>query len=255
MMKSQTMMNRFAQSLMLVFMLSMSGYVVAAGDEHVKLDKAPINLNNHESLQRGARLFVNYCLNCHSANYMRYNRLTDIGLSEEQIKNNLLFAAEKVGETMKVAMPKAEAKEWFGVVPPDLTVEARARTADWLYTYLRGFYRDDTRPTGWNNVAYSNVGMPHILWELQGQQTLKVEEHIDAKGMKTETQRLVLDKPGTMSPAEFDGAMADLVNYLVFMSEPAQMQRKKLGVIVLLFLGLLFVVAYYLKKEFWKDIH
>lgn len=255
MMKSQTIMNRFAQSLLVMFMLSMSGFAVAAGDEHVQLDKAPINLNNQESLQRGARLFVNYCLNCHSANYMRYNRLTDIGLSEEQIKNNLMFAAEKVGETMKVAMPKAEAKEWFGVVPPDLTVEARARTADWLYTYLRGFYRDDTRPTGWNNVAFSNVGMPHVLWELQGQQTLKVEEHVDAKGNKTETHRLVLDKQGAMSPAEFDGAMADLVNYLVYMSEPAQVQRKNLGIVVLLFLGLMFVVAYYLKKEFWKDIH
>lgn len=254
MMKSQTMMNRFAQSLLAMFMVAVSGFAVAAGED-VHLDKAPINLNNQESLQRGARLFVNYCLNCHSANYMRYNRLTDIGLSEEQIKNNLMFAAEKVGETMKVAMPKAEAKEWFGVVPPDLTVEARARTADWLYTYLRGFYRDDTRPTGWNNVAFSNVGMPHILWELQGQQTLKIEEHVDAKGVKTETHRLVLDKQGTMSPAEFDSAMADLVNYLVYMSEPAQIQRKNLGIVVLLFLGLMFVVAYYLKKEFWKDIH
>lgn len=255
MMMSQTMKNRFAQSLLVIFMLFISGFVMAAGDEHVQLDKAPINLKNQESLQRGARLFVNYCLNCHSANYMRYNRLTDIGLSEEQIKNNLMFAAEKVGETMKVAMPKAEAKQWFGVVPPDLTVEARARTADWLYTYLRGFYRDDTRPTGWNNVVYSNVGMPHVLWQLQGQQVLRVEQQVDANGIKTETRQLVLDKPGTMSPAAFDGAMADLVNYLVYMSEPAQIQRKNLGIIVLLFLGLMFVVAYYLKKEFWKDIH
>jgi ubiquinol-cytochrome c reductase cytochrome c1 subunit len=134
-------------------------------------------------------------------------------------------------------------------------VEARARTADWLYTYLRGFYRDDSRPTGWNNVAFANVGMPHVLWELQGQQAMKTEEHVGADGAKTETHRLVLDKPGVMTPVEYDAAMADLVNYLVFMAEPAREQRKKLGVIVLLFLGLLFVVSYYLKKEFWKDVH
>lgn len=253
MMKSQTIINAAKLGFCAVLILTLPVFAVASEDVH--LDKAPINLNNQESLQRGARLFVNYCLNCHSANYMRYNRLMDIGLTEEQIKNNLLFASEKVGDTMKVAMSKADAKVWFGVVPPDLTVEARARTPDWLYTYLRGFYRDDSRPTGWNNVAFANVGMPHILWELQGQQVLKTEEHVDAAGVKAETHHLVLDKPGSMTPAEYDAAMADLVNYLVFMAEPAQMQRKKLGVFVLLFLGLLFVVSYYLKKEFWKDVH
>lgn len=253
-MKSQAIMNNVKRGLLAVFMLTLPALATAAS-EHVHLDKAPINLNNQASLQRGAKLFVNYCLNCHSANYMRYNRLTDIGLSEEQIKSNLLFASEKVGDTMQVTMTKADAKAWFGVVPPDLTVEARARTADWLYTYLRGFYRDDSRPTGWNNVAFSNVGMPHVLWELQGQQVMKVEEHVDADGVRTESRHLVLDKPGSMTPAEYDAAAADLVNYLVFMAEPAQMQRQKLGVIVLLFLGLLFVVAYYLKKEFWKDVH
>lgn len=253
-MKSQAIMNNVKRGLLAVFMLTLPALATAAS-EHVHLEKAPINLNNQASLQRGAKLFVNYCLNCHSANYMRYNRLTDIGLSEEQIKSNLLFASEKVGDTMQVTMTKADAKAWFGVVPPDLTVEARARTADWLYTYLRGFYRDDSRPTGWNNVAFSNVGMPHVLWELQGQQVMKVEEHVDADWVRTESRHLVLDKPGSMTPAEYDAAAADLVNYLVFMAEPAQMQRQKLGVIVLLFLGLLFVVAYYLKKEFWKDVH
>ncbi|PKO90935.1 MAG: cytochrome c1 [Betaproteobacteria bacterium HGW-Betaproteobacteria-1] len=253
-MKSQSIINTVKHGFLAAFFLTLPALAVAAGGD-VHLDKAPVNLNNHESLQRGAKLFVNYCLNCHSANYMRYNRLVDIGLTEEQIKNNLLFAADKVGETMQVTMPKAEAKAWFGVVPPDLTVEARARTADWLYTYLRGFYRDDSRPTGWNNVAFANVGMPHVLWELQGQQVMKTEEHVAADGTKTESHHLALDKPGVMTPAEYDVAMADLVNYLVFMAEPAQVQRKKLGVIVLLFLGLLFVVSYYLKKEFWKDVH
>lgn len=253
MMKSQTIINAVKHGFLAAFILALPVLAVASEEGH--LDKAPINLNNHESLQRGARLFVNYCLSCHSANYMRYNRLVDIGLTEEQIKNNLLFASEKVGDTMKVSMSQVDAKAWFGVVPPDLTVEARARTADWLYTYLRGYYRDESSATGWNNVAFANVGMPHILWELQGQQVLKTEEYVDANGVKTETHRLVLDKPGSMTPAEYDVAVADLVNYLVFMAEPVQMQRKKLGVIVLLFLGLFFVVAYYLKKEFWKDVH
>jgi ubiquinol-cytochrome c reductase cytochrome c1 subunit len=247
-------MTRIKFGLMGVFLLVMPA-LAQASSEDVQLDKAPINLNNQASLQRGAKLFVNYCLNCHSANYMRYNRLTDIGLSEEQIKSNLLFTADKVGETMRIAMSRSDAKAWFGVVPPDLTVEARARTADWLYTYLRGFYRDERRPTGWNNVAFPNVGMPHVLWELQGQQVLKVESHVDANGAAVETHKLVLDKPGRMTPAEYDAAVADLVNYLVFMAEPAQVQRKQLGIVVLLFLGLLFVLTYYLKKEFWKDVH
>ncbi|MEO6118194.1 MAG: cytochrome c1, partial [Methylotenera sp.] len=150
---------------------------VTFANEDVHLDKAPIDASNHESLQRGARTFVNYCLNCHSANYMRYNRLLEIGLTEQQIKDNLLFAGDKVGDTMKVAMNKTDAKKWFGVAPPDLSVEVRARGADWIYTYMRGFYRDSTRPSGWNNVAYDKVAMPHVLYELQGEQTLNHETH------------------------------------------------------------------------------
>lgn len=229
--------------------------IAIASEGSVHLDRAPIDPDNQASLQRGAKTFVNYCLNCHSAAYMRYNRLRDIGLSEEQIKDNLLFAGEKVGETMKVSMPKAEAKAWFGAPPPDLSVEARARTADWLYTYLRGFYRDDTRPTGWNNTVYDKVAMPHVLWQLQGQQVLKTEETTDAHGNVVHAHKLVLDKPGLLSAAEYDQTVADLVNYLVYMSEPAKSTRLQLGLVVLLFLSLLFVVAYYLKKEFWKDIH
>jgi ubiquinol-cytochrome c reductase cytochrome c1 subunit len=229
--------------------------ILVMANEGAQLERAPIDPNNQASLQRGAKVFVNYCLSCHSAAYMRYNRMADIGLSDAQIKANLLFAGEKVGDTMTVAMPKKDAKAWFGAAPPDLSVEARARGADWLYGYLRGFYRDDTRPTGWNNTVYEKVAMPHILWQLQGQQVLKVEEKVDAHGIKTEAHALVLDKPGSMSPAEYDATIADLVNYLVYMGEPAKNQRLQLGLIVLLFLGLLFVVTYYLKKEFWKDIH
>ncbi len=222
--------------------------LIASANEGVKLDHAPIDPNNQASLQRGAKTFVNYCLNCHSAAYMRYNRLQDIGLTDEQIKSNLMFAGEKVGDTMAVSMPKADAKAWFGVAPPDLSVEARARGADWIYTYLRGFYRDDTRPTGWNNVVYDKVAMPHVLWSLQGEQVLKLDE-------KTDSHHLVLEKQGAMTPAEYDATIADLVNYLVFMAEPFKERDKNLGLLVLAFLGLMFVLTYYLKKEFWKDIH
>ncbi|HEY3299484.1 MAG TPA: cytochrome c1 [Methylophilaceae bacterium] len=224
--------------------------LLAVANEGVKLDHAPIDPNNQESLQRGAKMFVNYCLSCHSAAYMRYNRLADIGLSDAQIKANLMLAGEKVGDPMTIAMNKKDAKLWFGAAPPDLSVQARAYAngPDWLYTYLRGFYRDDTRPTGWNNTVYDKVAMPHVLWQLQGQQVLKVDE-------KTEEHTLVLDKPGTLSPAEYDASVADLVNYLTYMAEPAKSKRMHLGLIVLLFLGLMFVLTYYLKKEFWKDIH
>ncbi len=220
---------------------------IAVANEHVKLDRAPIDPNNQASLQRGAKYFVNYCLNCHSAVSMRYNRLLDIGLSEAQIKSYLMYASDKVGDTMTVAMPKAEAKLWFGATPPDLSVEARARGADWLYTYLRGFYRDNTRPTGWNNVVFDKVGMPHVLWQLQGQQVLK---HSEMNG-----NQLLLDKPGTLTPAQYDLMVADLVNYLVFMAEPFKQQDARLGLLVLAFLVVLLVLTYALKKEFWKDIH
>lgn len=213
-------------------------------NEDIHLDKAPIDATNHESLQRGARTFVNYCLNCHSANYMRYNRLLEIGLTEQQIKDNLLFAGDKVGDQMKVAMNKVDAKKWFGVAPPDLSVEVRARGADWVYTYMRGFYRDSTRPTGWNNVAYDKVAMPHILYELQGEQTLNHETH-----------QLTLTKPGRLSVAEYDTLVGDLTNYMAYMAEPAKHQRNRLGWFVLLFLGVLLVLTYKLKKAYWKDIH
>ena len=187
---------------------------------------------------------------------MRYSRLQDdLGLTEIQIKKNLLFAGEKVGETMTVAMNKKDAKEWFGATPPDLTVISRARGDDWLYTYLRGFYRDDTRATGWNNTVFDKVGMPHVLYQLQGEQRLKVEEHAGEHGKKHEVKTLELVKPGSMTKTEYNAMVGDLVNYLAYMGEPAKTTRMQLGIVVLLFLSLLFVVAYYLKKEYWKDIH
>jgi len=233
---------------LLIALLSAPLLAFASGAE-LHLDKAPDRSHDQAALQNGAKVFVNYCLNCHSASYYRYNRLTDLGLTEQQIKDNLMFASEKVGETMTIAMRRADAKKWFGAAPPDLTVIARARAsefgsgADWLYTYLRGFYRDDARPTGWNNTVFSNVGMPHILWELQGEQTLD-HEH-----------KLTLAKPGLMPPQEFDAMVSDLVGFLTYMGEPLANFRKQLGIIVLIFLAVLFVFSYALKREYWKDIH
>ncbi len=244
---------------LIVALLFAPALALAAGG-HVKLDRAPINEEDHASLQRGARHFVNYCLNCHSANYMRYNRLQDIGLAPQQILDNLVFTGVKVGDLMTIAMDPKDAKNWFGATPPDLSVIARSRAsadgsgADWLYTYLRGFYRDPERPTGWNNTVYPNVGMPHALWELQGEQVL-VENKVRGDGyMKTE-MALKLDKPGQLGKTEYDEVVADLVNYLVFMGEPARNDRKTIGMLVLLAFGVLFVLVYALKKEYWKDVH
>lgn len=249
---------RNARKLLLALLFAPLAVFAAASD--VKLDRAPIDTRDLVSLQRGAQVFVNYCLSCHSANYMRYNRLQDLGLNEQQILDNLIFTDAKVGDPMRIAMDAKDAREWFGVSPPDLTVIARSRAShagsgsDWLYTYMRSFYRDPTRPGGWNNSAYPNVGMPHVLWELQGEQVLKDTQVRAAGYMKTE-QRLALDKPGTMTPIEYDRLVADLVNYLAYMAEPVADVRKRIGIYVLLFLGLLWALAYALKKEFWKDVH
>jgi ubiquinol-cytochrome c reductase cytochrome c1 subunit len=231
-----------------------------AADTEIKLDHAPIDSSDLVSLQRGAHTFVNYCLNCHSAGYMRYNRLRDLGLNDEQIRDNLVFTGGKVGDLMKTAMSPTESKEWFGTAPPDLTVIARSRAshagsgADWLYTYLRTFYRDNTRPTGWNNVVYPNVAMPHALWQLQGQQVLKEAQEQGPGYMRT-VHKLVLDKPGAMSPQDYDRLVADLVNYMSYMAEPARHDRIKIGLYTLLVLFALIALSYALKKAYWKDVH
>lgn len=206
-------------------------------------ETAPIDPSDQASLQRGARTFINNCLNCHSANYMRYNRLVDIGLTEKEIKENLLFAGEKVGDTMRVAMDPQDAKKWFGVTPPDLSVEVRARGVDWLYAYMRGFYKDETTPSGWNNIVFDKVAMPHVFYQQQGEQILNHETH-----------QLELVKPGRLNPAEYNAFVADLTNYMAFMAEPAKAQRKSLGIWVLVFLGILLVLAKKIKAAYWKDI-
>jgi ubiquinol-cytochrome c reductase cytochrome c1 subunit len=226
-----------------------------ASTGHVQLDHAPINLHDKVSLQRGVQVFVNHCLNCHSATAMRYTRLTDLGLTEAQIKDNLLFTGEKVGEPMMAAMPAAVAKSAFGVVPPDLSLVGRSRGSDWLYTYMRSFYRDPASKTGWNNAIFPNVAMPHVLWEYQGSQDLVVTEKMDPiTGDMKESRRLVLDRAGKLTPVDYDRQVADLVNYLTYMGEPAQTDRKQWGVLVLFFLAGFFILVLMLKNEYWKDV-
>jgi len=236
-----------------------------ANEEGPPWDHFPAQrITDLSALQHGAKLFVNYCLNCHQAAYVRYNRLRDIGLTEAQIKDNLIFTGVKVGELMKTGLEAKEAKEWFGGVPPDLSLIARSRAdgakgsgADYVYTYLRSYYRDDTKATGWNNAVFPNVGMPHVLWELQGQQKAVFEEVPDAHDPKKTLHVLKGFEPltpGTLSQAEYNVAVADLVAFLQWMGEPVQGERVRLGVWVMLFLALFTVIAWRLNAAFWKDI-
>jgi ubiquinol-cytochrome c reductase cytochrome c1 subunit len=231
-----------------------------AAEGGIAWDKAPNKTNDLAALQNGAKLFVNYCLNCHSAAFMRYNRLQDIGITEQQIKDNLLFTTDKVGETMKANLDPVQAKAWFGGVPPDLTLVARSRAghggtgADYLYTYLRTFYRDDTKATGWNNLVFPSVGMPHVLWELQGDRR-PVFDKVEAHGHATEVFKgWEQVTPGTMTPLQYDQAMGDLVAYMQWMAEPAQNTRIRVGVWVLLFLVLALVFVWRLNASYWKDV-
>jgi len=243
-------MKRFFVAL---FLAVLGSSAAQAAEEGYRLDRAPIDPTDLVSLQAGARTFSNYCLSCHSAEYMRYNRLTDIGLTTDQIRDNLMFASDKVGDTMKVALTPQDGKKWFGVAPPDLTVIARARGADWLYTYLRTFYRDPKTVTGWNNAVFPNVAMPNVLWTLQGQRALDIVKG-DEGGHETADYKWRQLSPGRESQVEYDTTVRDLVNYLVYMGEPAAVERKRIGIVVLFALGILFIFAYLLKKEYWKDV-
>ena len=239
------------RTVLLLACLLFPAVAAAAGGE-AKLDRANTDLRDPVSIQRGAQVFVNYCLGCHAASFMRYKNLLDLGLSEQQVRDNLIFTDQKIGETMTIAMSETDGKTWFGVTPPDLSVIARSRGADWLYTYLRSFYRDESVVTGWNNVVFPNAAMPHVLWKLQGIQRL----HTGAADSHGEAHaELVLESPGTMSPREYDDMIRDLVSFLQYMAEPARVQREQIGVIVLLFLGLMAVLTWLLKREFWKDVH
>jgi len=222
-----------------------------ASEAGYRLDRAPIDPRDLLSLQAGARTFVNYCLNCHGAQHMRYNRLADLGLSEAQIRDNLILTGAKVGDTMKVALTVGDGKAMFGVAPPDLTVIGRSRSADWLYTYLRSFYRDPLSPTGWNNAVFPQVAMPHALWSLQGERALEMAPGKNHGPVEYQWSQL---SPGTQNAVQYDTTVRDLVNFLVYLGEPAANDRKRLGIVVLFALGILLIFAYALKKEYWKDV-
>jgi ubiquinol-cytochrome c reductase cytochrome c1 subunit len=254
---------------------------MTAGGPAVELQDANIDLNNHAAIQRGAKTFVNYCLGCHSAQYVRYKQFLDVGLTEDDIRQNLIFDDSKVGDLMTIAMPETDATKWFGAAPPDLTLNARTRHdgGDWIYTYMKTFYTDPTRPLGVNNKVFPNVGMPHALWDLQGIQDpvykyevhhagetvatfdteaaaeAYVAEHDETYTLERVVDSLVLSRPGTLSPAEYDQVVRDLATFMVYISEPIKMERQRMGVWVMLFLVVFTVVAYLMKKEWWKDVH
>jgi ubiquinol-cytochrome c reductase cytochrome c1 subunit len=216
---------------------------VLAAEAGYRLDRSPHESTDLVSLQVGAKVYVNYCLGCHGMQHMRYNALTHLGLTEQQIRDNLLFTAEKVGEPMKTPLDAKAGKQWFGVAPPDLSVVARSRGADWLYTYLRTFYRDPKTVTGWNNAVFENVAMPHALWTLQGE-----------RGYDHEKKQWQEISKGSLSQVEYDMAVRDLVNFLVYVGEPVAHDRKAIGIVVLFVLGILFILTYLLKKEYWQDV-
>lgn len=230
----------------LLFVICMAPVALFAAEPGMPLDKAPVDTKDNASLQRGAVTFANYCLTCHGASFMRYNRHRDIGLDENQVLEKLVYTGQKAGDLMLTAMREKEGEVWFGVTPPDLSVIARSHGADWLYTYLRAFYRDETTVTGWNNLVFDRAAMPHVLYKMQGEQTLKTQG---------ETKTLQLASPGTMSPAEFDSYVADLVSYLVYLGEPAANERERIGIMVMIFLFGMLGLTYALKREYWRDIH
>jgi len=254
-------MKKLILSLLLALGLA-GGALANEGGAH--WDKFPQDKSTDlPALQNGAKLFVNYCLNCHAAAYMRYNRMRDIGLTEDEIKKNLMFATEKVGDTMKVSLDPKQAKDWFGGTPPDLTVIARSRAggggsgADYLYTYLRSYYRDETKATGWNNLAFPDIAMPHALWQLQGERRAKFVEVKDEHDPGKTTHRFAGFEqitPGALDERQYDEAVGDLVAYLQWMGEPEQGHRVRLGVWVLIFLGLFTVIAWRLNAAYWKDV-
>jgi ubiquinol-cytochrome c reductase cytochrome c1 subunit len=228
--------------------------LAAGGSAH--LEHANNDVTNTASLQRGAANFVNYCLGCHSAQYVRYNRLAaDIGLTEEQLVENLMFTGERPHDTMRSAMNADDAKRWFGVQPPDLTLIARSRGTDYVYTFLRSFYLDPAKATGVNNLALPGTAMPHVLWTLQGYQEAVWEGEMDEQGVaQKHFKEFNLASPGSMTAEEFDEFVRDTVNFLEYIAEPAQMQRRSLGFPVIAFLIVFTLIAWALKKEFWKDV-
>ena len=225
-----------------------------------------VDVHHQKSLQRGAKLFVNYCLSCHSLAFSRYNRVaTDLGISEENMRENMMFTSQKFGDTMTVALTENQGKEWFGAPPPDLSVKARARGANWIYSYLKSFYVDPSATRGVNNLMLPGTSMPHVLWELQGLQKLAAsDKHHGDHGEKSMADEghgnahaspFTMAVPGQLTPEEYDKSVADIVNFLVYVGEPAQLKRQSIGVGVLFFLAALGVLVYFMKRDYWEDIH
>ena len=227
----------------------------ARAETEAKLDSANTNIKNMPSLQRGAKYFVNYCLGCHSAKYVRYNRLAeDLQITEQQLVDNLMFTGEHPFDTMANAMRPEDATRWFGVAPPDLSLIARSRGTDYLYTYLRGFYVDPSRPTGVNNIVLRGTAMPAVLWELQGPQRAKFSADPEHPGQEI-FEGFEQVRPGQMPPAQFDEMVRDIVNFLDYIGEPIKRDREALGIRVIAFLLVFLTITYLLKKEIWKDVH
>ncbi|PTC01374.1 cytochrome c1 [Thalassospira xiamenensis] len=239
----------------LIAMLTLvPGLVLAAGPT-IPLDKAEVDLHDKASLQRGAQLFMNYCLGCHQMQYQRYGRtFEDIGIPADLGQKHLQFTGEKVGDLIRNAMPAEQAGKWFGTPAPDLTLVARVRGADWLYTYFRSFYVDETRPFGVNNAVFPNVGMPHVLQELQGVPRKTTEERMIDGEMQDIYVGIKSDGSGMMSPSEYDQAMLDLTAFLVYTGEPMLLEQRRMGWFVFGFLLVFTILAWFLKREFWKDI-
>ncbi|WP_426271893.1 cytochrome c1 [Dyella kyungheensis] len=226
------------------------GTNAAIAQEEGKLPAAGTNVHDQASLQRGAKLYFNYCVGCHSLKYVRYSRIAeDLGLSEDEVMKNLNFTGAKFGDVVISHMPEDSAQQFFGKAPPDLSLEVRAKTADWVYGYLNSFYVDPTRPVGWNNTVFPNASMPFPLWELQGIQTAVKKEGSD------DVEKLELSQPGKLTPVQYQQATRDLTNFLEYAAEPAALQRQRYGIWVLLFLAGFTFLAYLLKKEYWKDVH
>ena len=246
--------TRSCLTAVLAVLLPISVFAADAGG--APLEQANVDVSNIASLQRGARNFVNYCMGCHSAKYVRYNRLArDLDLSEEQVMENLMFTGERPFDTMQIAMTESSARTWFGNPPPDLTLIARSRGTDYLYTFLKSFYLDPSRPAGVNNLMLPGAAMPHVLWELQGFQKAVYEGETDAQGNVHKTFKgFEMATQGSLAPEEYDQFVRDTVNFLAYIGEPMQLQRRNLGFRVLGFLLVFFLFAYFLKKEIWKDV-
>ena len=233
--------------------LVLSATAAQAASGGTALQAAGTNVSNAASLQRGAKLYMNYCVSCHSLQYLRYSRIgEDLGLTEEQVMQNLNFTGAKYGETVDVAMSTADGEQWFGKAPPDLSLVARSRGVDWVYTYLKSFYLDESTPSGWNNTVLPNAAMPNVLWELQG-----VQHAVTEKGEHGETmvKHFEVATPGLMNEREYDEAVRDITTFLEYAGEPASLQREKYGVWVILFLAVLTFLLYLLKVEYWRDVH